>query len=217
MKEFTYKIVKNAITPDLAEFCSNYLMLKRECYFTLKKITDLKKLIPFVDMGAYPDNQCKNAYAIYGDIAMETLLVTLKPICEKIVKKKLICTYAFARIYENGSELPRHKDREECDFSTTLNLGGDKWPIYLDPDSSSGISNDNEYIKGNNKGIEINLSQGDMLIYRGSKFEHWREPFDKTYCSQVFLHYNNYTDKSNIFDKRIHLGLPSYMRGLKIT
>ena len=108
-------------------------------------------------------------------------------------------------------------DREECDFSTTLNLGGDKWPIYLDPDSSSGISNDNKYIKGNNKGVEINLSQGDMLIYRGSKFEHWREPFDKTYCSQVFLHYNNYTDKSNIFDKRIHLGLPSYMRGLKIT
>jgi hypothetical protein len=27
--------------------------------------------------------------------------------------------------------LERHKDRPSCEISTTLNLGGDLWPIYI--------------------------------------------------------------------------------------
>jgi hypothetical protein len=28
--------------------------------------------------------------------------------------------------------LRRHKDRPSCEISTTLNLGGDPWPIFID-------------------------------------------------------------------------------------
>ena len=29
--------------------------------------------------------------------------------------------------------LKRHKDRFSCEISTTMNLAGDDWPIYLEP------------------------------------------------------------------------------------
>ena len=32
-----------------------------------------------------------------------------------------------------GDVLHRHKDRFSCEISTTLNLGGDPWPIHLEP------------------------------------------------------------------------------------
>ena len=51
---------------------------------------------------------------------------------EKHTGLKLSETYSYARIYKKGDVLHRHKDRYSCEIST-LNLGGDDWPIYLDP------------------------------------------------------------------------------------
>ena len=51
-----------------------------------------------------------------------------------------------------------------------------------------------------------------MLVYQGRKLEHWRDAFSGEHCFQVFLHYNNKktsSSKENIYDGRIHLGLPS--------
>ena len=51
-----------------------------------------------------------------------------------------------------------------------------------------------------------------MLVYRGNLLEHWREPFEGEDCVQVFLHYNNINtpgSNENLFDKRLHLGLPA--------
>lgn len=207
MKNFKYKVIKKVIDPVLAEFCSNYLRLKKQSFLTLR---DTNNLVPFINtMGEYPDDQCKNAYSTYGDIAMETLLVMLKPVCEHYLKMKLVPTYAYARVYDNGSELRKHKDRMECDFSTTLNLGGDEWPIYVEPNETIGKDTDKGYVPGNTKGKKIKLSPGDMLIYRGCLLEHWREEFKGNYCSQVFLHYNK--DDSNKFDGRKHLGLPKFV------
>ena len=67
---------------------------------------------------------------------------------------------------KKGHVLERHKDRLSCEVSTTLNLGGDPWPIYLEPSGREGM-----------KGLRVDLNPGDMLIYRGMDLEHWREPF----------------------------------------
>ena len=64
---------------------------------------------------------------------METLLQKVKPIMEKESGVKLTETYSYARIYKKGDELKRHKDRYSCEISTTMNLGGDDWPIFLEP------------------------------------------------------------------------------------
>jgi len=45
--------------------------------------------------------------------------------------------------------------------------------------------------------------------------EHWREAFQGEDCIQVFLHYNRKNAlgaEENKFDKRLHLGLPSWFK-----
>ena len=74
--------------------------------------------------------------------------------------------------------------------------------------------------KKNMKGIKIDLKPGDMLIYLGCDYEHWREEFKGDNCGQVFLHYNNNKTKGskiNKFDKRPTLGLPAWFKNKKIT
>ena len=69
---------------------------------------------------------------------METLLLKCQPGMEKATGLKLYPAYTYARIYKKGDELKRHKDRFSCEISTTMNLGGDDWPIYLEPSGEVG-------------------------------------------------------------------------------
>ena len=197
-----YIIVKNAISEELSDFAYKYFLLKRQVAETL---FNTKYISPFEEMyGVWNDSQVPNTYSNYADMVMEVLLVKLLPLMEKVTKLKLNPNYSYARIYKEGDILKRHKDRFSCEISTTLNLGGDVWPIYLDPTG-----------KENNKGIKVILNPGDMLVYKGNELEHWREPFTGEKCAQVFLHYNNIATenaKDNIFDRRLHLGLPAYFK-----
>ena len=201
-KNKKFLIIKNAISKDLATFVYNYFLMKRQVARTL---FDKRYISPFESMfGVWSDLQVPNTYSHYADIAMETLLLKLQPIIEKKTKLKLNPNYSYARIYKKGDVLHRHKDRFSCEISTTLHLGGDCWPIFLEPSGKEGL-----------KGIKVNLKSGDMLIYKGNELEHWREEFNGENCAQVFLHYNNLKtkgSKENIFDKRIHLGLPSNLK-----
>jgi hypothetical protein len=144
---------------------------------------------------------------VYGMInKYQTLIHTTVTLLWTLYYMKL--NLLWKRIYKKGDVLARHKDRYSCEISTTLNLGGEPWPIYLDPTEKTGQA-----------GIEVNLDPGDMLIYSGCDLEHWREEFKGKNCGQVFLHYNNLKGKNakaNLYDKRIMLGLPSYFKGFTI-
>jgi hypothetical protein len=146
---------------------------------------------------------------------METLLLKLQPVMEKYVGLSLVPTVSYARIYKKGDELKRHKDRPSCEISATLNLGGDPWPIFVDPTGKDNVINEFKKIHkpDAHKGRKYLLKTGDMFLYRGCELEHWREEFDGDHCAQVFLHYNHADGpygKSNLFDKRKHVGLPSW-------
>jgi hypothetical protein len=213
-KKNKYCIVKNVISKDIANFVFNYFLIKRQVAETLFKS---KYISPYsTEWGTWEDKQIPNTYSHYADIAMETLLVKVLPEMEKRTKLKLIPTYSYARIYKPGDVLERHKDRMSCEISTTINLGGDPWPIYLSPKENVGIPNGKNITwESKAKGIKVNLSPGDMLVYRGQELEHWREKFEGQECAQVFLHYNENTEKnqSNIFDQRPHIGLPFFYTG----
>jgi hypothetical protein len=201
-KEKKYQVVKNIISSEIAEFVYKYFSNKRE---VSKFLFEQKYISPFTEyFGVWNDTQIPNSYCHYADIAMETLLREVKPIMEKQTNLKLSETYSYARIYKKGDVLDRHKDKYSCEISTTLNLGGDPYPIYLDPTG--------QY---DQPGVEINLNQGDMLIYRGCELEHWREEFKGEECCQVFLHYNDAsleTAKENYLDRRPLLGVPGYFK-----
>ena len=209
-----YTIIKNAISKELAEFAYNYLILKRKVARTL---FDDNFIPPFETMlGVWNDPQVLETYSNYSDIVMETLLEKVKPIMEKQTGLNLCPTYSYTRIYKKDDVLERHKDRMSCEISTTMNLGGDPWPIFLEPNETKGKNTDDGYVSENTVGVKIDLNPGDMLVYSGCVLEHWRDKFEGQNCAQVFLHYNNIETQGdkNKYDGRPHLGLPSdYKRG----
>ena len=217
-KTNNFLIIKKAIEPKVAEFVYNYFLMKRQVARTM---FDDRFISPFTtEWGVWNDEQVPNTYSHYGDVAMETLLLAVQPIMEKQTKLKLIPTYAYARIYKKGDVLHRHKDRFSCEISTTLNLGGDPWPIYIEKNPKKGGLKEGKYVSDYTKGTKVVLQPGDMLVYKGNILEHWRDAFDGQDCGQVFLHYNNKATKGsedNIFDNRPHLGLPSWYKGRKLN
>jgi hypothetical protein len=212
-KKDNFTVIKKAIDPKIANFVFNYFLMKRQVAQTL---FNERYISPFAtEFGVWTDDQVPNTYSHYADIAMETLLLAVQPIMEKETKLKLIPTYSYARIYKKGDVLHRHKDRFSCEISTTLNLGGDEWPIFIEPNPKKGNLVDGKYVSENTKGIKVILNPGDMLVYRGNILEHWRDSFKGEDCAQVFLHYNNAStkgSKENVFDKRKHLGLPGWFK-----
>ncbi len=202
MEQLNYKIVKQAISLELADFVYQYFLNKRK---VAKKLIEDRYISEFnLDYGSWTDKQIPNTYSHYADVVMETLLENMIPVMEQQTGLKLIPTYSYARIYKKGDILKRHKDRPSCETSCTLNLGGDEWPIFLEPSGEEG-----------KEGVKVLLNPGDMLIYEGCNLEHWREPFEGDNCGQVFLHYNNVNGEfaeQNRFDGRPFLGLPTWFK-----
>ena len=198
-KKDKYCIIRNSISKELANFCYDYLILKRK---VSKTLMDVKYFTPFEKIyGVLNDDQVPNTWSIYGDVLMEVLLNRLLTATEKATKLKLIPNYSYSRLYKKGDVLEKHKDRFSCEISTTINLGGSSWPIYI------------ETKKG--KKVKVSLKPGDMLLYRGDILWHWRESLKESQCGQVFLHYNNVKTKGaeqNQYDGRPHLGLPDFYK-----
>tara|TARA_A100001391_G_scaffold63614_2_gene39573 strand:+ start:120 stop:779 length:660 start_codon:yes stop_codon:yes gene_type:complete len=215
-KKNKYTVIRQAISKDLAAFIANYFSMQKQVYDTCKRE---KYFSPFENILGHYENkneQIPDTYSHYSNIAMETLMLKCQPGMEKATGLKLYPAYTYARIYKKGDELKRHKDRFSCEISTTMNLGGDDWPIYLSPNENVGAPDGKNITTSSKaKGIKVDLKQGDMLVYRGVELEHWREKFKGKECVQVFLHYNNRKTpgaKENMFDKRPHLGLPSWFK-----
>jgi hypothetical protein len=209
-----YQVIKNAVPYELANFCFNYFLLKRDA---VKFMYDNNIVAESPLLGTWKDQQVPNVYSHYADFVMETLLMKVMPIMKKETNLDLIPTYSYARVYEKGSILKRHKDRPSCEISTTLNLGGDPWPIYIDGTGADNVIDEQRNIIKPDApaGTKVLLDPGDMLVYSGCELEHWREPFDGNICGQVFLHYNHVNGpfaNKNKFDGRPMLGLPAFVK-----
>jgi hypothetical protein len=191
-----YKVIRGAISKELAQVVSDYFLMKRQ---VVTRLFDDQVLAPDnYNWGHIKgDSMVPGSYAMYGDILTEVLLKQVKPVVELEVGQQLYESYSYVRLYEKGATLRRHKDRGNCEYSSTINVGGDLWPIFLEPSGLYGRD-----------GVSVELEPGDMLIYEGRLQEHWRESFTGDYCAQVFLHYSTLAR----YDGRDFLGLPTRYR-----
>ena len=211
-----YQVIKKAISYELANFVFNYFLLKRDAVEWMYKNNITYDNGMF---GTWTDQQVPNTYSHYADPVMETLLVKVLPVMAQETGLELVPTYSYARLYKKGDILYRHKDRPSCEISTTIHLGGNPWPIFIDGTGADNILSGREtttVVKpGAPAGTKVILDVGDMLVYSGCELEHWREPFEGEVCAQVFLHYNHVNGpfaEKNRFDKRPMLGLPSFVK-----
>lgn len=157
-------------------------------------ITELHKLIG--QGKTVKDEQCPLSQAIHGAPVFDSLLEQLVPNFEQATGKRLLPTYAYARLYTPGDELKVHTDRPSCEISATLTLGfeGDAWPIYMGDytEASKGREittqgGETKYLTNESK---IVMSAGDAVLYRGMDKVHWRNLYKEgKWQAQVFLHY----------------------------
>ena len=198
-KKNKYCVIRKVLSKEVLKISFDYLNLKKQACKILK---DSGYFSPLEEIyGTWGDPQVKDTYSVYGDVLMDTILQNNMKLVERKTKLKLQPNYSYARIYKKGDILERHKDRSSCEISTTMSLGGDDWPIYLEPSGKEGM-----------KGIKVDLKPGDMLVYSGCELEHWRNKFKKNSCTQVFLHYNIKNTNKELFDGRGKLGLPSWFK-----
>jgi hypothetical protein len=156
---------------------NNYLFVPD--FLSIQETSNLYKQFK-QELQLYP----KSDFHVPGSLAVGNYIPFVALLCEKtahmneLVGEKLLPTYAYARIYKNGNELTKHKDRPACEVSVTVHLGSDgtSWPICFTKPDGSIVSKD--------------LKPGEAVIYLGCISEHWREGiFAGQEYGQVFLHY----------------------------
>jgi hypothetical protein len=153
-----YLHIPGFITPDLAFSFSKEF--KEHC----------------IKFNLHGDPQAPNSHSMYDFMPFVRLLVEKVPEVSELLGEKVLPTYTYARVYKEGSELLRHRDRPACEISLTLNLSKDKdWPIYFQrPDKSE---------------TSVELCPGDAVMYLGCQADHWRNKFEGEECIQLFMHY----------------------------
>lgn len=141
-----------------------------------------------------PDPTINNAFGYYSPIFLESLLLYMQPEIEKCTKKTLYPTYSYGRIYGNQSVLEKHTDRPSGEYGVTCCIEKEvDWPIYFERNDQ--VTNSYE------------LNVGDICIYNGIEYPHWREPYTGNRHIQVFLMYvdANGIHKEWKYDKRNYL------------
>lgn len=204
--------IEKYIDTNMANLLYHHIQLeaKRLSFFEEKDIMADEQI-----HGTFTDKQAPGDFSKYGDPIFDALLSLGTEKMNELTGKELVPTYSYHRLYTQGTELTRHKDRPSCEISTTLCIGYDNsnvdaskypdwdWPMYVGPKSGE---------KGT-EGLPIHMKPGDMLIYRGDVVEHWREPLWGLNHAQVFLHYNEKNGQYDIpYDGRPLLGMPASFR-----
>tara|TARA_Y100000592_G_C5459154_1_gene313042 strand:+ start:71 stop:643 length:573 start_codon:yes stop_codon:yes gene_type:complete len=184
----TYKVIRNFIDKNTTDLLYKHsILLDQRLAYLRDKEHDPNTF------GTFNDGQVPGAFSIYAEPIFETLLLSKKNTIQNIIGQTIYPGYSYLRVYKQGSELKKHKDRPACEITLSLCLGNDglDWPLSLATDN----------------GVEhLVLNPGDGLLYDGRKIEHWRDPFEGNLQAQVFLHY--VTKEQSKFDSRPTLGLP---------
>ena len=185
MMQQDYQVLPNAVPAEVCKLCAIQYELLESC---------CKIIYPNVDMS----DISPNSFARYAPMCFEALSVYLLPAIENVIGEKLYPVYSYARIYYTGSRLDPHFDRSSSEISVSVCIEKDEkdWPLFVKSDQ--GITH------------EINLDQGDIVIYRGNAQEHWRNEFTGRKQIQCFLQYVRADGPASWlkWDTRPSLGLP---------
>ena len=158
-----YLVVKNFIPRDSADML---------CALTLKAVADGVASPGQGVGGEHPYTWNINSFS-----AFDPLLTLLTPKMNEILDLDLVPTYYYQRTYLKGGAMSHHTDRPSCQRSITMNLGySHQWPIYI-------------VNRETGKYTEFQAEPGDALLYMGCSQEHYRDPFEGDWYSQIFLHW----------------------------
>lgn len=138
------------------------------------------------------DRLVPKSFSAYALPETEHLLLDLTPVISKHLGKELYPTYSYCRIYHTGATMRPHTDRPACEYSMSLCLSGESWPLWFQLD----------------KPTPLTLQPGQAVLYKGLELTHWREEYFGTGCTHTFLHWVDATGSyaNWKFDRRPNIG-----------
>ncbi len=175
---FEKKIIKKEITPICFDFSK--LLEASECEVYKKIVLDSK------DSGLMQLETDKRYYNnSYGAILpfLWELMDRFRPFVEGIVNKKIKNANPYIRIYQNGSTLNSHTDRDGLDYTISLCIFEN-----INKDWSLKVKTKNGDV------IEYPTKTGYASLVSGNILEHWRDPLEceeGQFVIQLFLHYED--------------------------
>ena len=185
LKEHGFVLIKDFFTPDVIQLCKSFLDLSFS--YGLRK----------PESNPYLEGEITQ---ILPSIFANSILLAYTPLLEQIFEAELIPSYIFFREYGRGSSLKIHRDRDVCEYSTTILINKDG------EGTSSLVFCDDE--EGTNP-VEVILEEGDAIIFKGAKNYggrwHYRPKVEQNSITQVFLHYVSPGNKpEDIFPRPIY-------------
>lgn len=137
--------------------------------------------------GFFPlgDDLVERRYIGHNETVARFFHRLLVPLVTEIVGQPVKPSYVFFSSYLEGALLPRHIDREQCEWSISLQLDYTPepatvtpWAIHLQPLAETTPA----------QALELALGEG--LLYKGRELWHHRDPLPPGHRStSLFLHY----------------------------
>ena len=203
--------LKNYVSVDLLHIINTYFYTKATMAKHYPAIARLRQT------SISKDNDVADSISFYADGLTESLMLYFLPLIEEKYKVKLYPTYSYFRIYSKNSFLIPHLDRPQCEYSISMPVGfsneclhSDIWICNQQVGSKKHTFHSFDDVEFKNS-IESNATMyrqefGDLLLYEGTKYFHWRYPIENEMLAQAFLHYS--TNKEDYLDKRKDIGMP---------
>lgn len=128
------------------------------------------------------DRQSARRYAVHNEPVARFFHHQIAPVLSAVAGEELKPSYVYSASYLSGSELKKHTDREQCEFSITFCLDyspepslASPWPIRLQTKQGS---------------VAVHQALGDGLAYRGTRLPHYRGVLGENQTStSIFFHY----------------------------
>ncbi|MGH9494146.1 MAG: hypothetical protein ACRD3B_04045 [Candidatus Sulfotelmatobacter sp.] len=128
------------------------------------------------------DNQSHRRYVAHNEPVARFFHQQIAARLSVVAGLTLKPSYVYMASYLSGSELKKHTDREQCDYSVTFCLDfspepelATPWPIRLDTPKGT---------------VTVYQALGDALAYRGTQLPHYRSKLREGQTStSIFFHY----------------------------
>lgn len=137
----------------------------------------------------------KPAIEVYSHIypPLAGFLWGLTPTIEAYVGTRLVPTYAYFRIYQQGDVCKVHSDRYACEHSLSLTLAagdGQPWGLSVGgrrrPEPTAAVDSD----FGDEPFGTVPMMPGDAVLYQGVHHRHGRlDPSPNSWSAHAFLHW----------------------------
>lgn len=142
-------------------------------------------------MGAFHFSIGNRRYGARDEYISRFIKHDIEPLASVMANKPLISRAAYLSGYVRGSEIPLHRDRPLCEYTSWLSIAhqpvDQKWPLWIEKIPKKKTETGTlSYELPPDDAVRVDLAPGDFVLYKGLK-AHKRDRFKGKYADYVVI------------------------------